>query len=156
MPRIDSLILLGAFVMFVSGCGSSEQSREDIPPAFPPDSSVGESQPPVIQLEAKTDTLLSMGVTGHRTTDSSVADSSVRFAVQVGAFKEPKNAATMQAMIRAQYREPVMNEFNSKTGLYQIRVGQFASQQAAAAFLRRLLSEHPSSYKGSWVVQLGK
>jgi cell division protein FtsN len=156
MLQVCRLILLAVPAALLLGCGSTQQTEETIPSAFPRDSVVAETQPSVIQLEAKTDTLATLGVANQGTDASAFADSTTRFAVQVGAFKEPKNAAAMQALVRQHCQEPVMNEFNAKTGLYRIRVGRFSSQADAALFLRSLISEHSSTYTGSWVVQLGK
>jgi cell division septation protein DedD len=156
MPRVFRLMLFSVPLIMIFGCGSTEQTEESVPPAFPPDTVTTTAQPEEMRLEAKTDTLVTHGVVQHEGTDSVVADSTARFAVQVGAFKEPHNAATMQALVREQYAQPVLNEFNSRNGMYQIRVGKFVTHQDAVTFLRRLLEEHPATYKGSWVVQLGK
>jgi cell division protein FtsN len=156
MPHICRLILPCLTVLLLTGCGSTEQIETSPPPAPRADSAAKETQPPVIQIETKTDTLVTLGMANVGSDSIASADSTARFTIQVGAFKEPKNAAAMQALVKLHCQEPVMNEFNARSGLYQIRVGKFVTQAEAAGLLRRLLVEHSSIYTGSWVVRIGK
>ena len=74
--------------------------------------------------------------------------------VQIGAFKDPKNASRMQVTARQRYHLPVLNDYNTKYALYQIRIGFFESREAAQTFRQQMSQEHPHDYKDSWVVQL--
>ncbi len=74
--------------------------------------------------------------------------------VQVGAYKDPQNANTVQVAARERYHLPVLNDYHTVLGLYQIRIGFFETREAAQDFLGKMQHDYPSDYKDSWIVQL--
>ena len=49
---------------------------------------------------------------------------------------------------------PVLNDYHTTLGLYQIRIGFFESREAAQVFLEKMQHDFPNEYKDSWIVQL--
>ncbi len=61
------------------------------------------------------------------------------FAVQVGAFRDPANAARLKALIEASYGPVVIQSFDRGDGLfYRVRVGHESSEDAARALAANL------------------
>ncbi len=56
--------------------------------------------------------------------------------------------------IEQRFDVQVLNEYNPRTGLYQIRVGLFDSKEAASTFQSTIRREHPGEYSDSWIVQV--
>jgi cell division protein FtsN len=107
-----------------------------------------------MEFKSKTDTV---DVTQTGRIDSITTggrEAKIRFMVQIGAFKEPRLAAAVQALARERFRMPVLNDYFLQSGLYQIRIGFFETRDAATAFLARMKKEYPEDYKDAWVVQL--
>jgi cell division septation protein DedD len=134
------------------GCGTTEET-EEAPPA-PQAEPVQQQAPPRVEFETKTDTVATEK--GHERVqqDGSAPEPQIRYMVQIGAFKNPQFASRTQTMARQRYHMPVLNDYNTKHTLYQIRIGFFESRDAAQAFRVQMLQEHPQDYKDSWVVQL--
>lgn len=135
-----------------SGCGTTDQAQ--LPPPPPPASVAKEEVPPHVEFRTRTDTVAVV----HSTTPDSTAPSgghqSVRYMVQIGAFKDPQLATAVQAVARQRYQLPVLNDYNPLVGLYQIRIGSFSSREAAIDFKNQMQQEFPTDYKDSWIVQL--
>lgn len=61
------------------------------------------------------------------------------FAVQVGAFRDPANAARLKALIEVSYGPVVVMSFDRGDGLfYRVRVGQENSERAARELAEKL------------------
>jgi cell division septation protein DedD len=90
----------------LQGCASSEEIQEEM---SPPAAGV-EQKNPDVEFEMKTDTVEAVrhGDQASATTDS--ASSRIRYAVQIGAFKDPQNATILQAKSRERFTFPVLNE----------------------------------------------
>jgi cell division septation protein DedD len=86
--------------------------------------------------------------------ESLAADSRGAFTVQIGAFKEPKNAARAQALAQERYKHQVFSDFNQRLGLYQIRIGIFASHAEAEEFLHQIRQDYPLDYRESWIASV--
>jgi len=146
-------ILLSIFLL--AGCGSTDPISEETTEA---ESTPSYTSPPPstqpVEFVTRTDTVNVVHTEEQSETDSSLAAGEERFAVQIGAFKEPKNASQFQNLTRERYPFPIMNEFNPRLGFYQIRIGSFASRMEARALLLRMQAEYPLDYKGSWIVHL--
>ncbi len=141
---IVSIALLG-------GCGSTEQTAEisePLPPAPP-----SAFQPPPVAFESSVDTIDASKREEGALVDTVTADTGIRFAVQIGAFKDPKNASALQALARERHTVPVLNEFDPAFSLYQIRVGAFLTRAEARDFLLTMQSRFPGEYRDSWVVE---
>jgi cell division protein FtsN len=107
-----------------------------------------------MQFESKTDTV-DVTQTGRAESVAAAAhEAQIRFMVQIGAFKDPHNAVHVQTLARTRYRMPVLNDFDLKLGVYQIRIGFFETREAAMEFRARLQKEFLEDYRDAWVVQL--
>ncbi len=149
MKREASLAAIAGVLLLAQGCGTTEEA-EETPPVKP---GVGQEARQK-EFETKTDTVNAQG-SGRQHEAPQTADAlPVRFTVQVGAFKDPHNASRIQTIARERYHMPVINDYQAKLGLYQIRIGFFDTQAAAEAFLRKMQQDYPKEYKDSWVVQL--
>lgn len=133
------------------GCGTTEEVQE---PTIPPPPPVRSEEAARMQFESKTDTV---DVTQTIRADSVTAAShepQIRFMVQIGAFKEPHHAVQVQTLARTRYRMPVLNDYDLKMGVYQIRIGFFETRETAMEFRARLQKEYLEDYRDAWVVQL--
>jgi cell division septation protein DedD len=115
---------------------------------------VKEPPPKKIEFETKIDTVTADHGNEHAAAGSQTRGVQIRYMVQIGAFKDPKNATAIQAASRQRYHLPVLNDYFAGLGLYQIRIGFFESREAARAFRQKMIQEYPADYKDSWVVQL--
>jgi cell division septation protein DedD len=149
LPHILFPTFCGMIAM--SGCGSTPETLPT-PPPQPPQVQA----PPKMEFETRTDTVASEHAAERGLGSSQNREPQIRFMVQIGAFKEPQNASRVQVTARERYRFPVLNDYQSDTELYQVRIGFFASKDSAYAFRDRLQKEHPDDYKDSWVVQLNR
>ena len=143
------VILLGALF---AGCGSSTETQET--QTLPPPPTVMKQVPPKMEFETKTDTVAMEKSQLDSARSHQSLDLQVRYMVQIGAFKDPRYASTVQTTARARYRIPALNDYNTALGLYQIRIGFFETKADAYVFRRRMLQEYPNDYKDAWVVQL--
>jgi cell division protein FtsN len=107
-----------------------------------------------VQFRTRTDTVAVV----HSTTPDSTAPAggtqTLRYMVQIGAFKDPQLATAVQAAARQRYQLPVLNDYNPLVGLYQIRIGSFSSREEAIEFKNQMQREFPIDYRDSWIVQL--
>jgi cell division septation protein DedD len=151
--RPSSVLL--ACCLFIGGCAATDGTRHETPaPVTPP--AVTPAATPAQQPEefvAKVDTVEAAGALEPVVADSTLAEGEVRFSIQIGAFREPANASTAQAHARERYPLPVLNEFQERAGLYQIRIGSFTTREEARIQLTRMRSEFPAEYKDSFIVQ---
>jgi len=146
-PRI---LLLGTPILLLWGCGGSEPTTEQPSP-----------NPPVVQrpagtpeFETRTDTVRTVLRTPGKRTPAPRKEPQIRFMVQIGAFKDPGMASQVQVTARKRYHLPVLNDYHTKLGLYQIRIGFFETRTAANAFRKKMRADYPGDYKDCWVVQL--
>ncbi len=142
--------------LFLGGCAATDGTRQATPapsavPALTP------AQPPAQQtgeFVANTDTVKAAGANEPVIADSTLAEGEVRFAVQIGAFKDPANASAAQARARERYPYPVLNDFLEGPGLYRIRIGSFGTREEAQAHLARMKASFPADYRDSFILQL--
>lgn len=150
-PNVATLRILFAGLV-LAGCGTTEEVEQPPAPAPPP---VVQPQPAAkIEFETRTDTVTALQRAAESQAPAPAEEGQIRFMVQIGAFKDPEGANAVQALARQRYHMPVLNDYHSTLGLYQIRIGFFETQEAANAFRQRLQNEHPADYKDAWVVQL--
>ena len=120
-----------------------------------------EQPPPAVQqpprrpdFETRTDTVAPVLRTIRKHTPSIRKEPQIRFMVQIGAFKDPEMASKVQVTARMRYHLPVLNDYHTTLGLYQIRIGFFETRTAANTFRKKMRGEYPEDYRDSWVVQL--
>lgn len=148
MPTRSSAYLV---CLILAGCGSIPETEDTaVPPAPPP----AVKQTPRMQFETKTDTV-ALEKPQHRPgVQRGSREPQIRYMVQIGAFKDPQYASSVQTTARARYHLPVLNDYNTAYALYQIRIGFFEKREDAYKFRQRMQQEHPADYKDAWVVQL--
>lgn len=137
--------------IILAGCGSTEESQDTSLPTTP---QTRLPPAPENDFETRVDTVRALGQSGSRGTGGKLREPGIRFTVQIGAFKDPRKASRVQELARERYRIPVVNDYHTIYGLYQIRIGFFETRDAAHEFRRRMMAEHRSDYTDSWVVQL--
>ncbi|MBP1646834.1 MAG: Sporulation related domain [Bacteroidetes bacterium] len=131
------------------GCGSSEGTRQPTPSA----TSAGE-QAPRLGFETSVDTVNTVSEGDHAGATETPREGQIRFMIQIGAFKDARNANRIQGITRERYHLPVLNDYNIKLDLYQIRIGFFETREQALLFRQQMQAGFPSDYKDAWVVQL--
>jgi cell division septation protein DedD len=140
-------------LFLAGGCGTGQETGEHdtLAATTPPRA----DQPlPSIQLQTRTDTVDALRTTAHHDTAASTDTAYTAYSVQIGAFRDPANAGQIVARARERYHFPVLNDFFPRQGLYQIRIGMFATQEEAHAFRERMQKEFPEEYRDCWVVTL--
>lgn len=152
LREIASTIVIVTTIVIGLGCGTTEETEETLPPA--PKPTAKDEAPPKVVFESRTDTVAVDHTVLPEGATSGGRRSAIRFMVQIGAFKDPHLATGVQTTARQRYHLPVLNDFNLKYGLYQIRIGFFETYESASVFKARMQREFPEEYKDSWVVQL--
>lgn len=141
---LTALFWGAAWTLF--GCSSVEEAQEVLPPPV-------KEEPARVEFQSTTDTV-AVTSTGRAPANAPGKEPQIRFMVQIGAFKNARLAASVQARARERYRMPVLNDYYLNAGLYQIRIGFFETREAAMEFRARMLKEYREEYKDAWVVQL--
>jgi cell division septation protein DedD len=145
------VVVTSALAVFLTGCGSTgEPAAQEKPAAHAPETAVGRS----VQFNTRADTVTALHGSEHGTVGSPGRTEQIRFMVQIGAFKDPHHASAVQAEARKRYHMPVLNDYLSGTGLYQIRIGFFGTRETARVFQLQMRRDYPAQYNDSWIVQL--
>jgi cell division protein FtsN len=134
--------------LLLTACTATEQTYTERPP------SVETAKPAQMQFETRVDTVYIDTPSKVDEKERSPRYEQIRFMVQIGAFKDPRNANRVQLLARERFRLPVVNDYHAEYGLYQIRIGFFETREAAMEFRRRMQREHPREYADCWVVHL--
>jgi len=149
--KVSPLVMMAsALAVFLPGCGSSEEPAAGKAEAPSPP---GES-PENVQFHTRADTVTALQAAERGTVGAPGGTSRIRFMIQIGAFKDPHRASTVQTEARKRYHMPVLNDFHAVAGLYQIRIGFFESRGEARIFQQQLKRDYPSEYSDTWIVQL--
>ena len=141
-------------LVLVTGCGRIPEAEEAETPTPPPSPPEVTQPPPRMQFETRTDTVSTEKTQHKRGAQPASREQQIRFMVQIGAFKVPRNASRVQTTARARFHLPVLNDYNTARALYQIRIGFFETKDDAYKFRQQMQQEHPADYKDAWVVQL--
>jgi cell division protein FtsN len=129
--------------LLVLGCTAEQETQQDTTPSARN-----------VEFETTTDTVYSKIAEGRYEADAESRGLETRYSVQIGAFKDPRNASRLQTATRERYHLPVVNSYQPTFALYQIRIGSFESKEEASAFRDQIQKEYPTVYGDSWVVQL--
>lgn len=132
----------------LSACGTTSE-----PEKIPPPPQVREQPAPRMEFESRTDTVNAVHTEEGAQRDSG-GKPSIRFMVQIGAFRDPHLASNVQNTARQRFKLPVLNDYNTQLSLYQIRIGFFETREAALAFREQMQKSFPGDYTDSWLVQL--
>jgi cell division septation protein DedD len=154
MRFIPSLLLLASLAL-ISGCGTTDESREEevATPEPPPPPAVSKPAYPPVSFDARTDTVLAAPPAVPNEPVVNQRPPAIQYLVQLGAFKDAGKATHFQNAARDRLKMTVLNDYNTLIGMYQIRVGYFDTREAAAAFRDTIIRDYPEEYKGSWIVQ---
>ena len=139
-------------LVVLMGCGSSIDTQET--QSTPPPPSPPAKQTQGMEFETNTDTVAMEKAHLDSIASHGGRDVEIKYMVQIGAFKDPQLAAAVQTAARERYHLPVLNDFNTALGLYQIRIGFFETRENAYEFRQRMQREYPGNYKDAWVVHL--
>jgi hypothetical protein len=146
-------VLLGplCWVLAGAGCGSTSMTHTESTGTTPPSAA---HPPPAVELKATTDTLRTIPVPEDVAAGKVSSLPHTRYAVQIGAFKNPRNASAVQKRVREQLSQPALNDYDQARGFYRIRLGPFDSKESAQEFCKRLRRDFGQEYSDSWVVEL--
>ncbi len=151
MKRMAYFLPAAWSVLALFGCGSSEEVHE--PPPTPSTPAVQPAQQK-LGFETRVDTVKTV-TEGERTgTSETPRERQIKFMIQIGAFKDARNASRIQGIARERYHMPVLNDYHMRLALYQIRIGFFETREQAMLFRQQMQSGYPTEYKDAWVVQL--
>jgi len=145
------VMMASALAVLLPGCTSSEEPAAKPGPPLPAPRAEG---PADVSLRTSADTVRALHGASHGTVGGEEKSAGVRYTVQIGAFKTAPRASAVQAEARARFHLPVLNDYHAGTGLYQIRIGFFATREEARAFLTRMQHDFPAEYRDSWIVHL--
>ncbi len=157
MKRVCHPFVILCTAVVLTSCGSIEemQQEEVPPPVVQPQQVIKPPEPPP-SFETNTDTVVMTNTQPAAPQADSLRQPEIRFMVQIGAFKDPKNASVIQGLARERYRMPVFSDYNSTIAMYQIRIGFFESRETAQAFRQQMSDDFPNDYRDAWVVQLAR
>ena len=151
MTRLAFLLPAAWSVLTLCGCGSTEEAGESPPPPGTPASQQTQQK---LGFETRIDTVKTVSEGERAGIAEAPRERQIRFMIQIGAFKDALNASRIQGIARERYHLPVLNDYHTRFGLYQIRIGFFETREQAMVFRQQMQSGHPSDYKDAWVVQL--
>jgi cell division septation protein DedD len=152
MKRLACVLLSGWAAFAICGCGSTEEEVYDSPP--PPAAPPPQQTQQKLGFETRVDTVKTVSQADRPGTAEVPHEQQIRYMVQIGAFKDARNASRIQRIARERYHLPVVNDYHPRLGLYQIRIGFFETRERAMVFRHQMQSGFPSEYKDAWVVQL--
>jgi cell division protein FtsN len=151
MKRMAYLLPAAWSVVALFGCGSSEEVHEPSPAPSTPAVQPAQQK---LGFETRVDTVKTVAEGEHVGTAETPRERQIRFMIQIGAFKDARNASRIQGLARDRYHMPVLNDYHTRLGLYQIRIGFFETREQALVFRQQMQSGYPTEYKDAWVVQL--
>lgn len=150
MKRTIPLVLFAWILFTLWGCSSSQEASE---------ATSNEADPEAKQrlgFETSVDTVKTESEGTQAKAAETPQEQGIRFMIQIGAYKDARNASRIQGIARERYHLPVLNDYNVLLGLYQIRIGVFETREQATTFRQRIQTDYPSEYKDAWIVQLNK
>ena len=153
MTRSAAFLLLVVTILLMDGCSSSGVTERDRLLTAPPDTA---TQTHRTNFETRTDTVAVQRIKEQSEPTGAYNSAPIRFMVQIGSYKNAKNASEAQARARQRYKLPVVNDYNAARHRYQIRIGFFETDKAAGEFSSKLMHDYPQEYKDAWVVQIMK
>ena len=150
LPTVSAFgIVTLLLAIAAAGCGAgAEMTTEE---AVAPDTV---RVPEPFHFETQTDTIRTQRTSRPEVAPTRPTQGSIRFMVQIGAFKDPRKASSLQQEARSRFHLPVLNDYHTKYSLYQIRIGFFATRDEAEQFKRQMQGQFPGDYSDAWVVQL--
>ena len=154
MKRMACLLPAVWWVLSLIGCGSSEETQDPSPAPSSPATQPAQPVQQKLGFETRVDTVKTVTEGEHAGAAETPRERQIKFMIQIGAFKDARNASRIQGIARERYHMPVLNDYHTRRGLYQIRIGFFETRDQAVVFRQQMQSGYPSDYKDAWVVQL--
>lgn len=146
-------VLTAWSVLALFGCGSSGEVHEI---SAPPSTAAAQSAPQKLGFETRVDTVKTVAEGERAAVTETPRERQIKFMIQIGAFKDARNASRIQGVARERYHLPVLNDYHMRLGLYQIRIGFFETREQATLFRQQMQTGFPTDYKDAWVVQLNR
>lgn len=158
-PFLCLCVPLVLLLLTLAGCAASSDQAEKVP--------AGASQTPAAAKESapvQPDTV-SVAVQkaqkpSYETTDpvkTSIAPSAtVKYCVQVGAYKQQENADLVASVAKGRFARSIYTIHDAAADLYKVMVGDFATKDDARAFRDRMVQQFPGDYKDAWVSELAQ
>jgi cell division septation protein DedD len=75
------------------------------------------------------------------------------YGVQIGAFKEEKNAQRATGTLAKRYKKPAAFFFDEGLKIFKVTIGNFATEQEAKQFAAAMKKKYPKEYKNVWVIR---
>lgn len=149
MRRTCILISLAAVAC---GCGTMRDT-DRLWLQLPPDTVAQALQP---EFETRVDTIAVQRATDTTAQGNVSSVGTVRFSVQIGAFRNHRLAGTAQSRARARFKLPVVNDYIPTHRLYHVRVGFFETREEAERFRSKIIQHYPKEYDDAWIVRIAQ
>jgi cell division protein FtsN len=168
---ILALVFAFGFGIFASGCTASSQLDEENETQAAPVTTPAPQPPPVVRSAApaptnrqgfttKEDTIEVESAQRNRRSEPApvvvqrrAAVMKTTFGVQIGAFKEEKNAQRATGRLAKRYKNPSSFFFDESMKVYKVTVGSFATEQEAKRFAAAMKKKYPKEYKKVFVIR---
>lgn len=151
-----SIVTAIGLILYLGGCSASEEAEQEegTKQEFP-----AEKQP-----EAKT--TMKKDTAEVKVVPPAISEPSkeiktegagvMAYAVQVGAFESPDNAARAEQTLKSRFTYPVLRFYDEVTKLYKVSIGNFATKDQALDFRKTLNEKYPGEYRDAWIVEVTK
>ena len=151
-------LLSCCFLLLLGGCAASSDQTDktaSVPP--PPPASKG-TAPGASKGDTVSVADQKVQKPSYEQTDqikTSVPPSaSVRYCVQVGAYKLRENADVVAGVAKGRFAKSIYTIHDAATGLFKVMVGDFTAKDDARLFRDRMVQQYPGDYKDAWVSEL--
>ncbi len=156
LRNLLSLIAACALVMYISGCSASEEAEQEegAKQEFP-----AEKQPGAKTTMTKDTAEVKVIPPAKSEPAKEVkteGEAVMAYAVQVGAFESPENAARAEQTLKSRFTYPVRRNYDEVTKLYKVSIGSFVTKDQALDFRKTLNEKYPGEYKDAWIVEVTK
>lgn len=151
-----SVIAACALVMYIGGCSASEEAEQEegAKQEFP-----AEKQPDAKTTMTKDTAEVKVIPPAKFEPAKEVkteGEAVMIYAVQIGAFESPDNAARAEQTLKSRSTYPVRRNYDEVTKLYKVSIGSFATKDQALEFRKTLNEKYPGEYKDAWIVEVTK
>jgi len=145
------MLALACFILLswsaIPGCSSPEEATQETPT----DATTERQE---VRFEVRTDTVVVVKPDEAVVASPAPREAEIRFAVQIGAFRDPENARSVGDAARGRFSSPVTNNYDTESGLYLVRVGAFETRDQAHELRVKMQRAYPKDYRDCWIVQV--
>ncbi|MGB6031346.1 MAG: SPOR domain-containing protein [Bacteroidota bacterium] len=139
------LVVFGGYAL--PGCSSPEQTGQET-------ATDATTEGREVRFEVRTDTVEVLKPDDSVVATAAASEPEIRFAVQIGAFRDPENARSVGDAARGRFSFPVTNNYDAESGLHLVRVGTFETRDAAHEIRVKMQKGYPKDYRDCWIVQV--